>query len=137
MEASGQFHTLAALPLSMHPGYPLNRRLGRSKQIRMFWRREKCLAPTGIWTLDCPAHSLVTILTTTALLLNNFHVKLKQFSTSYFYMFSDDGLAWLKHVRGTLNLLFLLNIVYTVFIIEQYVQFINPCKHIFIIICLI
>jgi len=31
------------------------------KTVCTFWRREKSLAPAGIQTLDCPAHSLVII----------------------------------------------------------------------------
>jgi len=45
------------------PWYPLNRRMVRSPQpIWTFWRIEKSPAPARNRTLDCPAHSLVTIL---------------------------------------------------------------------------
>jgi len=48
--------------------YPLrylsNRSLGGLwSQSGTFWRREKSLAPTGSWTLDSLAHSVVTALT--------------------------------------------------------------------------
>jgi hypothetical protein len=51
------------MPWLLYPGkehqHPSNRRLGRPQSWSgCFWKREKSLAPTGIWTLDRPARSL-------------------------------------------------------------------------------
>jgi len=47
----------APVPTEYEPGWAL-------QLFWMFWKREKTLAPAGIWTMDYPASSLVTVLTT-------------------------------------------------------------------------
>lgn len=45
------------------PRYPPNRRLIWPRLVWTVWRREKYLVAAGIWTLDNPACSPVTVLT--------------------------------------------------------------------------
>jgi len=60
----GELHTLTSLPPVKKLGtHRLEGWVG-SKPCWTFWRREKSLAPDKLWTPDCPAHSLVTVLNT-------------------------------------------------------------------------
>jgi hypothetical protein len=72
MEVSDQLHTLNALPPGKEPLVPLNRRLGRPQSHSGHGGERKTSQPLpGIepWNTDCPAHSLVAILTELSWLL--------------------------------------------------------------------
>ena len=65
------------------PKHLLNRRLGGSRAIRTFRRRQKSPTTAGIVTPDCPAHSLVNIPTmpsTYVSTLNDTHNSIFKFS---------------------------------------------------------
>ena len=58
------WHSLVPLPVGKEPLYPLSRRLVGPVSVWKFWRKKKhAPAHAGNSTPDCPAHSVVNILT--------------------------------------------------------------------------
>lgn len=64
MEASGELHALVILPPGQEPAVPVALEDGWAPQlVWTIWRRGRYLSCARIWSPDCLARSVVTVLT--------------------------------------------------------------------------